>query len=136
MRFMICFLMLKLLHLVSYLFEETCDSESDSPEVIQAPHVLIGRPADTLLSSTLLPLKRTTSIYGGFVFRRELFPEAVILSLHTGSAVWRKSIERCHANGVKQSIQNYTLYMSGFNIPRGPGAYAPRFCCGPLDFSE
>ena len=20
--------------------------------------------------------------------------------------------------------------------PRGPGAYAPRFCCGPLDFSD
>ena len=24
---------------------------------------------------------------------------------------------------------------SGFDIPRGPGANAPRFCCGPLDFS-
>ena len=23
-----------------------------------------------------------------------------------------------------------------FNFPRGPLAYAPRFCCGPLDFSE
>ena len=24
----------------------------------------------------------------------------------------------------------------GFDFPRGPGAYAPRFCCGPLDFSD
>ena len=24
---------------------------------------------------------------------------------------------------------------SGFDFPRGPGAYAPRFCCGPIDFS-
>ena len=23
----------------------------------------------------------------------------------------------------------------GFDFPRGPGAYAPRFCCGLLDFS-
>ena len=27
-------------------------------------------------------------------------------------------------------------YKPGFNIPRGPGAYAPKFCCGPLDFSD
>ena len=25
---------------------------------------------------------------------------------------------------------------AGFDSPRGPGAYAPRFCCGPLDFSD
>ena len=28
------------------------------------------------------------------------------------------------------------LIASGFDFPRGPGAYAPRFCCGPLDFSD
>ena len=27
-------------------------------------------------------------------------------------------------------------YKAGFDFPRGPGAYAPRFCCGPLDFSD
>ena len=26
--------------------------------------------------------------------------------------------------------------LSGFDFPGGPGAYAPRFCCGPLDFSD
>ena len=29
----------------------------------------------------------------------------------------------------------FTKYVTGFDFPRGPGAYAPRFCCGPLDFS-
>ena len=29
-----------------------------------------------------------------------------------------------------------TLLHSGFDFPRGPQAYyAPRLCCGPLDFS-
>ena len=30
--------------------------------------------------------------------------------------------------------------LTGFDLPRSPGAYsgayAPRFCCGPLDFSD
>ena len=25
---------------------------------------------------------------------------------------------------------------AGFDFPRGPGGYAPRFCCWPLDFSD
>ena len=30
----------------------------------------------------------------------------------------------------------YPYPITGFDFPSGPGAYAPRFCCGPLDFSE
>ena len=26
------------------------------------------------------------------------------------------------------------MWWAGFDFPRGPRAYAPRFCCGPLDF--
>ena len=45
---------------------------------------------------------------------------------------------------VPKLISGWTIPMSvmrmvcvaGFDFPRGPGAYAPRFCCGPLDFSD
>ena len=29
----------------------------------------------------------------------------------------------------------FAAQRSGFDFPRGPGGYAPRFCCGLLDFS-
>ena len=35
-----------------------------------------------------------------------------------------------HPTGYFSSIP------SRFDFPRGPGAYAPRFCSGPLDFSD
>ena len=28
-------------------------------------------------------------------------------------------------------VPSHIYHAAGFNFPRGPGAYAPRFCCGP-----
>ena len=37
---------------------------------------------------------------------------------------------------ITMLLSKYSSYsVSGFDFPRGPGAYAPRFCCGPLDSS-
>ena len=35
-----------------------------------------------------------------------------------------------------KAVMKMTMMITGFDFPRGPGAYAPRFCCGPLDFSD
>ena len=41
-----------------------------------------------------------------------------------------------HNQQVFFALLSFKWGVSGFDFPRGPGAYAPRFCCGPLDFSD
>ena len=35
---------------------------------------------------------------------------------------------------AKISTSQVAILLAGFDFPRGPGAYAPRFCSGPLGF--
>ena len=37
--------------------------------------------------------------------------------------------------GVHLNVETEKVHMTGFDFPWGFGAYAPRFCCGPLDLS-
>ena len=52
------------------------------------------------------------------------------------SAWVQKGLIVQEAQWLFHAQSTYYKIISGFDFPRGPGAYAPRFCCGPLDFSD
>ena len=37
---------------------------------------------------------------------------------------------------IRNILHNLEMTLTAFDFPRGPGAYAPRFCGGLLDFSD